>query len=414
MRIRLYMSLFAFALEAACICGTSRAAEVTLGNPYEKVDWRTFARYRADLHVHTLQSDGCHSVDEVVRTFHDAGFSVLSITDHDLVAPNSCPLRDAATQRQVDFGAFATERTPYPDPRPPTFPAETTWPWTDYGAPSGAALGMLGIEGAELTCTYHVSSFFSDYGVPPPCDGSGPGLNEELLEVARRGGLAVLNHPDTRQPPEWFVKLYRDHSADNFVGIEIGADDGATVDSYVTLWDQLLGEVMPSRPVWGFGTSDMHLLVRTRFAFTVFLLDEQTAENVQEAMRRGQFYSVVGPRILNLSRVRGQTHDGPAAYGGTYPELRSITVDPGAGKISIDATGYDEIVWISQRPVRDSNPNAPWPSGEVVQRGPVFSFADGDATLRYVRAEVIRHSEEGPIRLFINPFGLNQPRLGLR
>jgi len=94
--------------------------------------------------------------------------------------------------------------------------------------------------------------------------------------------------------------------------------------------------------------------------------------------------------------------------------LRSIAVDPDAGKISIDATGYDEIVWISQRPVRDSNANAPWPSGDVVQRGPVFNFADGDATLRYVRAEVIRHSEEGPIRLFINPFGLTRPRLGSR
>jgi len=53
-------------------------------------------------------------------------YIILSITDHDLVAPNSSPLRDAATQRQIDFGAFATERTPYPDPRPPTFPAETT------------------------------------------------------------------------------------------------------------------------------------------------------------------------------------------------------------------------------------------------------------------------------------------------
>ena len=49
------------------------------------------------------------------------------------------------------------------------------------------------------------------------------------------------------------------------------------------------------------------------------------------------------------------------------------------------------------------------PLREVVQRGPVFDFADRDATLRYVRAEVIRHSEEGPIRLFINPFALTHP-----
>jgi hypothetical protein len=245
---------------AACGgCSSDRGGRIEVGNPYETVDWQTFSHYRADLHVHTLQSDGCHSVDEVVRAFHDAGFSILSITDHDIVAPNLCPLREAATQGQIDYGAFATERTPYPDPRPSTFPSDTTWPWSVYGAPSPAELGMLGIEGAELTCTYHVNSFFSNYGVPPPCAAADAVLNEELLEVARRGGLAVLNHPDTKQPPEWFVRLYRDHSAESFVGLEIGADDAATVDSYVTLWDQLLGEVMPSRPIWGLGTSDMHL-----------------------------------------------------------------------------------------------------------------------------------------------------------
>ena len=135
----------------------------TVGNPYENVDWRTFSHYRADLHVHTLQSDGCHSVSEVVKAFHDLGFAILSITDHDIMAPNFCPPREAATPAQIDFGAYATERTPYPDPRPPTFPADTTWPWTAYGAPSPAELGMLGIEGSELTCTYHVNSFFSDY-----------------------------------------------------------------------------------------------------------------------------------------------------------------------------------------------------------------------------------------------------------
>ncbi len=394
MRLHRGFSLCTLALIVASSgCSPDRAGRIEVRNPYEKVDWQSFSHYRADLHLHTLQSDGCHSVDEMVRAFHDAGFSILSITDHDLVPPNFCPLRDAATQAQVDFGAFATERTPYPDPRPPTFPADTTWPWSAFGAPSPADLGMLGIEGAELTCTYHVNSFFNDYGVPPPCVAADGVLNEELREVARRGGLAVLNHPDTKQSPEWFAKLYRGHSAESFIGLEIGADDQATVDSYVTLWDQLLGELMPSRAIWGFGTSDTHLLAKTRFAFTVFLLDELTAENVREAMRRGQFYSVVQPRMLNLSRDRGLAYAGRAAYDGTYPELRSIVVDRDAQKISIDAAGYDEIVWIS---------------GEVVQRGPVFDFSDRSSKLSYVRAELVRHTDDGPIRVLINPFAVTR------
>jgi hypothetical protein len=397
-------------LAACSSCSLDQVEQIDVSDPYESVDWRTFSHHRADLHAHTLQSDGCHSVDEVVRAFHDVGFSIQSITDHDIVAPNFCPLRDAATQAQIDFGAFATERTRYPDPPPPTFPSDTTWPWSGYGAPSPAELGMLGIEGAELTCTYHVNSFFSDYGVPPPCDEGDSLLDEELLEVARRDGLAVLNHPDTRQPLESFVKLYRDHSAESFVGLEISADAPAVADSYVALWDQLLGEFMPSRPIWGFGTSDMHMLVRTRFAFTVFLLDELTTEGVKEAMRRGQFYSVVQPRFLNLSRDRGLPFPGRAGYDGTYPQLRSIVVDRRAQKISIEAANYDEIVWISRPSSSERNADAaaPWPAGEVVQRGSAFDFSNRDSTLPYVRAELIRHTDDGAIRVLINPFALSR------
>lgn len=410
MRVSLGISVCSLALLTVCGPSFAQSRRVAVGNPYENVDWKTFSRYRADLHVHTLQSDGCHSVREVVKAFHDSGFSILSITDHDIVEPNGCPLRDAATKAQIDYGIFATEHSPYPDPRPPTFPADTTWPWSAYGAPPPANLGMLGIEGAELTCTYHVNSFFSDYGVRPPCE-SGKAPDDELLEVARRGGLAVLNHPDTRQPPDWFARLYRDHPADSFVGLEIASDDPAAAESYVTLWDQLLGELMPSRPIWGFGTSDMHLLARTRFAFTVFLLHELTTESVKDAMQRGQFYSVVrATRFLNLSRDRGIPYAGQAAYDGMYPELRSIVVDRGARRITIDAAGYDEIVWISRRASSDKGASAgtSWPSAEVVGRGPVFDFSVLDSPLRYVRVEVIRHTDAGPIRLLVNPFSLTR------
>ncbi len=412
MRLDLSAALCALACMMGCSSSGSSdgGARIAVGDPYANVNWQTFSQYRADLHVHTLQSDGCHLPNEVIRAFHDAGFSILSITDHDAGSPNQCPTHDAATPQQIDFGAFADAQSPYPNPRPPTFPSNPTWPWTDFGAPSPSDLGMLGIEGAELTCTYHVNSFFNDYGAPSRCEKA-PSKDEELLEVARRGGLTVLNHPFTdNRPLEWYADLYRRHSADSFVGLELAADRPADVAYSVALWDQLLGELMPARPIWGFGTSDMHLLVTTRFAFTVFVLDGLTTEKVKDAMRRGQFYSVVGTKELNFSRSRGQTYDAPTAYDGTYPALRSIVVDRDAGRISIDATGYDEIVWIA-KPLASgpsANSSTPWPAGEVVQRGPVFDYAASDTKSPYVRAEVIRHTDDGPIRLFINPFALRR------
>ena len=359
------------------------AAQRGVTNPYARVDWAKVSHYRAELHAHTIQSDGCALVEDVVGRYHTAGFSILSITDHDSVPPNGC-------------AQFTGKASPYPEPKPANFPADTTWPWRDYGAPSPGELDMLGIEGVELTCGLHRNAFFIDYGVTPDCK---PTINEQFRDVARLGGLAVINHPETRFK-EWYREMLRDHSADYLVGMEISQN----VDSSLVVWDQLLGELMPQRPIWGFATSDMHALTQTQFAFTVFVLDELNERAVKEAMRTGQFYSVVGPATLDLRTT------GSEAYDGTYPELRSITVDRNTGEISIDAANYDAIVWITAKPdwryKLDPVKGITWPAGEVIHRGAVYRYSRSDPVLPYVRAEVIRQTENGPIRLFLNPFSL--------
>src|SRR4029079_18710843 len=117
--------------------------------------------------------------------------------------------------------------------------------------------------------------------------------------------------------------------------------------------------------------------VRTRFAVSVFVLRALSADAVKDAMRRGQFYSVVRrTKMLNLSRDRGITFAGREAYDGKYPELRSVAVDRDARKITIDAAGYDEIVWISRRLPRDKGAaaDATLPAGEIRSRGTVVAL----------------------------------------
>jgi hypothetical protein len=271
MRNRISSLLRTNAIALVIASGGARALcqQVGLANPYESVDWSTYSHYRADLHVHTIQSDGCHHVEEVVRVFREAGFSILAITDHDAMYPHaSCPPRANASREEITAGFFIETPSPAPNAQPANFPANPTWPWSDYGAPSPTELGMVGIEGSELTCGHHINSFFNDYGVLPPCKDAPP-INQWLHEVARRDGTAVINHPEPRFN-EWYRELYRYHSAEYLVGMELsrGGDDARA------LWDQLLGDLMPSRSVWGFATSDVHFLFQTQFAFTVFLLDE--------------------------------------------------------------------------------------------------------------------------------------------
>jgi hypothetical protein len=142
----------------------------------------------------------------------------------------------------------------------------------------------------------------------------------------------------------------------------------------------------------------------------VFLLHELTTDGVKDAMRRGQFYSVVQSRMLNLSRDRSLRFAGREAYEGTYPKLRSINVDRDARRITIDAAGYDEILWISERSSNDkaAGGGAQGASSEVVNRGPELDYSSLDSTLSYVRAEIIRRTDAAPVRLLINPFALTR------
>lgn len=47
----------------------------------EKVEY-----HRAGLHLHTLQSDGLHHVDETLRQADEAGLDLIAVTDHDEIA----------------------------------------------------------------------------------------------------------------------------------------------------------------------------------------------------------------------------------------------------------------------------------------------------------------------------------------
>ena len=78
--------------------------------------------------MHTQQSDGYQMVEEVVQAYRRAGFSIIAITDHDWNRPNE----------QVRWNNIPRElASPYPKkPRPENYPANPTWPWTDYGCPS--------------------------------------------------------------------------------------------------------------------------------------------------------------------------------------------------------------------------------------------------------------------------------------
>lgn len=390
-------------------------------NPYDNINWELVDHHKAALHVHTLQSDGYHLLNEVVMAYKNAGFTILSITDHDWNRPNA----------RVGWGHVPEEQaSPYPkDPKPDNYPANTTWPWTDYGGPDPREVGMFGIQGSELTFRHHMNSYFSDYGVWYERTGTGApygGIVDEedneiweddkLKGIKETDGIAVLDHPGLsdhhgfwqRRPLDWYIERFENHSYDFLIGMEV-----TNTDRYVDmiqretydegLWDQLLARFMPERPIWGFGTDDMHRFDDNKDSHTAILVENLDEESVREAMVRGQFYFTKSTRKMDLLNDEQSQ----------FPVILQLVVNESEGTINIDAENYDRIVWITAPghldPIEDYvTSDMPWEPGARIHVGSEFKYMNNQLLKNYVRAELIREEDGEIYRTFTNPFGFSK------
>lgn len=331
-----------------------------IDNPYEQVDWESHHPYKANLHTHTTRSDGRYSPQTVVDNYHRLGYEILAITDHNEVTYpwtdfSSMKASDRSLER-FENGVLGQEALTYEDRNPET-------------------LGMVSVQGNEVSAPHHINSFFTDYEQRTDQE-------EIALEaVGSLDGVAVINHPGryTDRNPEkynasWYTQILT--RFDHIAGMEVyNSADRYPADRQ--LWDSILVELMPDRPVWGFSNDDFHGdLNKLGISWNVFVLPELTEEWVRRGMEEGRFFYV-----YTVEGHRGQMP----------PRIESVKVNRKKGTISIQSTGQDSIRWIS--------------GGHVIQRGNTIQLAKKAGISGYVRAEIF-----GPGTITgTQPFGVNHP-----
>jgi hypothetical protein len=265
-------------------------------NPYEDVEWETYEQYKANFHAHTNQSDGSFTPDEVIDKYHGAGYKILALTDHDSYGYN----------------------------------ADTTWPWTKWDR-NPEELGMLAIEGNELSNTDHIGSLFNDYG--------GPRAGEEelaLQKVRERNGLAIMHHPGRfNQSDEWYADVYKSYHQNPLVGMEVH-NQGDRYNGDRQRWDRVNALVMPEVIVFGYSNDDMHSKSHLFRNYQFMLMEELTEEDLREAMLSGAFYFCYEPGGSGLQ-------DPPV------PRITSIEVTDNGTDIKITATAANSITWKSDK-----------------------------------------------------------------
>ena len=327
----------------------------TIVNPYKSVDWEKDGRFKANLHAHTTISDGSFSPQVVVDRYHDLGYDILALTDH-----------NAVTYPWQEFSTFkANNRTlrRLKEDQLDSLSYEKASVFEDRDPDT---LGMIAIQAVEVSQHHHMGSYFSNHA-----GGTLKTVAESLDTITAKNGLAVLFHPgsyfgnsSTRpfHSIEWYVNLYKRYN--HLIGMEVYNNGNNTV--HIHRWDSILVKVMPDRPVWGFSNDDFHCGGMGR-NWNVFLLPELSSEEVRRGMENGLFYFVYAPGGDN---------------GSSPPIIESITVNSRRGIIHIKATGYKFIEWKSDN--------------KVVHRGEDFNINDFPEVNGYIRAELYE-SENGAL-----------------
>ena len=187
-----------------------------------------------------------------------------------------------------------------------------------------------------------------------------------------------------RAAVEQYLDLYRHHQ--RLIGIEVLNGTRPLREYWLDrqLWDKLLTELMPDRPVWGLATDDMHSMTHLGRDWVVFPAGDLDVPTVRQAMLGGAFY---------FCTTRHHTPEQASVE--STPRVTSVVHDPNAGTITVQATvqgqplAAEAFQWIS--------------AGQVVQTGPRLDYRQSDGVDNYARLEI----QGSGGTTYTNPFGFS-------
>lgn len=344
-------------MQLGAVCLTAGAAgDYKIVSPYADVIWDgedAWGAYKGSLHSHSTYSDADDTLEVMVKESYKQGYDFLAVSDHGITgvdwdkAPFFHPLYLYQFVIDNPFEHLTTE---------------------DYeaiksGAYEGRGYGMTPVLGANefnnLSLTKnHVNGHFLDAN-----EGNGfPGAENELgyeqavAYIDEHGGLSYINHPGdwlgTNSNPdavndEANVKFFGDLilKYDSCLGMEVFNERNGTTGYDRILWDNILMYTLPyGKNVIGFSNTDAHHPGTIDSSFSIFMMKENTVENIKATMQSGAFFGIT--RILRGNDTIGPDKDMDVANEGLpYPMFSKLTVD--GHKITASVTDAQYVQFIA-------------------------------------------------------------------
>lgn len=335
--------------------------DIYLYNPYRHVDWESRDMCLSSIHSHTTNSDGKDTPSEQINKYEALGYKFLAITDHDRV----------------------------------TYP----WEFFNYVRPQGSEI--VAVIGNELSmAVHHTKSLFTDF--------SNMHSDEfKMLEAASKHDngkgrfflahpgryvedLSMLNIQGAKFSLDWYKNLYTQFPA--LLGMEVFNQNDRYTDDRL-IYDIILTQLMPNRPFWMTAADDNHGS-HLGYNSVAPMLENPTLEEYKKALEMGEFFAIsfgkYNPQLLD-------TRDGyPGARFNYVPKVESIDVDTSEGTITINASNYHKIEWITA-------------NGFKAGEGETFNYLTNPFVDKYVRPVLYYMEGNATIsQKLVQPFGIGE------
>lgn len=256
-------------------------------------------QYKANLHCHSVLSDGKKTPEQLKEMYREHGYSILAITDHERPHVHQA-LCDDDFLMITGYEAYIR-----PDPEC-AFDAYSPEVHLNLFARDPQNVTMICMN--ECCCKYllrdnALSEVTSRAGSERPREFTREYINEFIQTAIDHGYLVAYNHP------YWSMEGFSDiMPLEGLFSLEM-----CNTSSYVTngleyngaLYDMLLGA---GKRIFCHGSDDNHndypvghLNCDSFGAFTMIMPEEFTYDGVISAMESGAMYASMGPEIHSVA-----------------------------------------------------------------------------------------------------------------
>jgi hypothetical protein len=221
-------------------------------NPYAAGGYQVL---KVETHLHTLHSDGQHSIAAMFEACRSAGYDVVALTDHN------------------------------------------TMSGVPEAADIAAELGLIFVPGVEVTTFRGHAIVLGVTHVPEWRDLETRGIDSLADEVHADGGLLCVAHPAALGSPvcsgcawEWPVQPT---SVDLW---EVSSAPRPNFDVSLALWRNLIASGGQAAPVAAGDVHSTTAAAQPKVATYIYVREENSA-GVIDALRQRRLFASVGPRL---------------------------------------------------------------------------------------------------------------------